>query len=504
MRHDRWLNLGCCLFVLVLFRWFFGRWRGGILVVGSLVVTGILLFGAMSLAGTPIDLLSNILFILLTAATLEDFLFVSHLRRQGTCGWRLAFAKLVTPGFLTSLTTVIGFGSLCLTDLPPLRRFGAWSAAGALLEWAVVFFALPAFIRLVPYFSAWTEDGRGARSPLAVRLARRTPPRLLARGALVAFAAALVLSFGLKFDDAPTRTFPVGHPHVAALSYLRQAFGFQSNFYVVFPDARQREANQAAIDEIRRQPNVDRVVSGYDHRSYLAKDLAPDLAAMVLRDFAGTDQARGYFARSGEMRAIVFVKDPSIEATRPLVEAVERACDRRGCYAAGDLISYFELANRVVRTLLESIGVSAVLVTIMLIFIAYQLRQRHYVALALSALWGTGMSLGLFSVLRLDMNFVTAIFATVLIAMAGDNAIQYLFSARRAPLAAGIDRLGGASWHLVIVMSACMGLFGLSAFRYPRVLGAIFVIGFVLSYCGDLWLLKGLIAGRRDRRTSDV
>ncbi|MDZ7680644.1 MAG: MMPL family transporter [Fodinibius sp.] len=48
--------------------------------------------------------------------------------------------------FLTSITTAIGFGTLISSTIVPMQRFGAYTAAGVLIAFAVTIFLLPSLL----------------------------------------------------------------------------------------------------------------------------------------------------------------------------------------------------------------------------------------------------------------------------------------------------------------------------------------------------------------------
>jgi predicted RND superfamily exporter protein len=48
--------------------------------------------------------------------------------------------------FLTSITTAIGFGTLITSDIVPMQRFGAYTAAGVLIAFIVTIFLLPSLL----------------------------------------------------------------------------------------------------------------------------------------------------------------------------------------------------------------------------------------------------------------------------------------------------------------------------------------------------------------------
>ena len=59
------------------------------------------------------------------------------------------FDKLFTPMFYTSITTAVGFASLTLADIPPVRVFGAFVAFGVMVAWILTVTFIPASIMLI-------------------------------------------------------------------------------------------------------------------------------------------------------------------------------------------------------------------------------------------------------------------------------------------------------------------------------------------------------------------
>jgi predicted RND superfamily exporter protein len=60
------------------------------------------------------------------------------------------FDKLMTPMLYTSITSSIGFASLALTPIPPVRIFGIFVAFGIMAAWFLTLTLIPAFTMLMP------------------------------------------------------------------------------------------------------------------------------------------------------------------------------------------------------------------------------------------------------------------------------------------------------------------------------------------------------------------
>ena len=64
------------------------------------------------------------------------------------------------PAFLCSVTTGIGLGSLCVSDIEPIRKFGLFSAIGVFLMLIMLFLLLPAALQIWP-----ARDWLGKQEP---------------------------------------------------------------------------------------------------------------------------------------------------------------------------------------------------------------------------------------------------------------------------------------------------------------------------------------------------
>jgi predicted RND superfamily exporter protein len=108
---------------------------------------------------------------------------------------------------------------------------------------------------------------------------------------------------------------------------------------------------------------------------------------------------------------------------------------------------------------------------------------------------------GVYVLVKVPVNQVTCIFASILVGLAGDNVIQFLFAGQRGAAETavlnGVSRRGPASLQISLTMAAAVGLYGFSAFSAPRLLGALLCCGLFLSVAGDVWLLKALLAWPR-------
>jgi len=158
-------GIGGILVVFVLFKLLHSL--QGIVVVGfAATVPLVLLLGLMGFDGSTIDVVNQCLVTVLPAIAAADAIhlisrFHEEARQLAPPGQRMdattkslalrrSLKHLGRACFLTSLTTAVGFASLYFAQMPILRQFGLYAAAG-------VSFAYLSVLCLVPLVLHWTR-----------------------------------------------------------------------------------------------------------------------------------------------------------------------------------------------------------------------------------------------------------------------------------------------------------------------------------------------------------
>jgi len=483
------LNAVVVALLLVLLRLLLGTWRSGVLLTLVISWAGAVVYGGMALSGMGVDILSAGLFLMLAVAAIEDFLFVSWERLAHGSSWRRAFRVQLLPGALTSLTTFIGFASLCTTDLALVRRFGLWGAIGAALEWVGTFLLLPALLQLAPRWRALVDPARALPHRLAERLVAPHLPRGLARAVLLLLPLAAWGAAHLDFTDSPYAFFPAGHPYRETAAYTERTRGWSGELRVVFPeDASPREV-AAASRELAALPGVAQVL---DPGTLLAGWTGGDPLALheLAADLAGA--GGGLTGEGGRMRATVLLSDVHLAAVIRIRDAVARRFPEGDGFPAGELVSYADFGAVVPRTLLVSLGTCLFLVGLLVALLYRALGLGWGVAPVLASALGPAAALVAIWATGLHVNAVTAAFASVLTGLTGDNAVQFACAARRGSLRSALARRGGAAALVTLVMALCALTFLGSSFAPPRRLGLLLAGGLVAALVGDVFVLRGL------------
>jgi predicted RND superfamily exporter protein len=241
---------GLLIFLLMLF--FF---RKPVLVVSPMIVAMLTVMTTMGLliaTGNTVHIMSSMIPIFLMPIAVVDSVHIlsvffdryrQYRDREKTI--TVVMEELFTPMFYTSLTTMVGFGSLVLAPIPPVRVFGLFVALGVFLAWALTVTLVPAYIMvLIPErrlagFGAVHHEEEEGHSPLARLLAWCGRWTLSgSRPILVVLAAVLVLSaYGISrihINDNPVKWFVKDHPVRIADEVLNRHFSGTYEAYLVF------------------------------------------------------------------------------------------------------------------------------------------------------------------------------------------------------------------------------------------------------------------------------
>jgi predicted RND superfamily exporter protein len=181
------------------------HWSGVLYPLLVVVVSSVVVLGVMGLLGLSIDLLSGlvpIVLIVLGSADGIHFMKRYHERRgQGEAADAAAAAtyrEIRTPLVLTTITTMIAFGSLAISDVAIIRQFGLLTALGLLAALVVTLTLLPALAAFG--VGAPRPERTAGRSTLMggiSRLVTRAPGRVLAMGgvgvAIVGLGSVLIV-----------------------------------------------------------------------------------------------------------------------------------------------------------------------------------------------------------------------------------------------------------------------------------------------------------------------
>lgn len=523
------------LVVFLVLVWMFRNVRG---VVIPLVVVwlGVLwTIAAMMALGAAIDVLTSSLAAIILVVAVADSV---HLLAKYYDGLGRGLSKreairqmavrLGAATFLTSLTTAVGFGTLATSQVIPMKRFGAFTALGVMLTFAIS-------IVLVTVILRWTRPprpeqvdrlgGGGFRRALSWvdAFAERHARAILVGSAVIAGLSALgatrlhVNSY--INDDLGPRT-QVYQDIRFFEDEIVSPFRFETILTADAPDAFKDPARLREVEAVERyllaHPAVHRVVSPAGLLKQLNDALAgshalpesADLAAQyfllleltdedLLRRFVDFDYGEARISAmmndigSAELKRFQADFGAFLDATLPPSVTPTQT---------GTLVLAAGLSDYLVESLLLSIGLAFVFISVLM-----GLLFRN-VKLVLISLVPNVVPLlivaGVMGVAGIEIKPATAVIFSIAFGIAVDDTIHMLARLRQevqagAPLREAIRRTILGTGKAVVLTSVI--LFGgfvvlaTSAFQSTMYMGLLISATVVLALVADLLLLPALL-----------
>lgn len=497
----------------------------------------VLLLGPMGYLGVRLNMVLAVLpplvfVIALAAAVHLQVRFHDHLERgaKPAVAVRRTFAEKGRAVLWTTVTTLVGFGSLLTSRIGPVRALGGWCVV-ATLEMLLALFALyPALlvasgarggeVRRRP--EAWLKrQGRRwalwaarRRRPLAALLLGLTvagalglprlrregnaltylPPRAPARAGIEALERAGIGVSAVELvlrvpPSEPTLHSGAGLQRLAWLSVrLRdevETLGVFGAGDLIEAALRRSAAGAAAFGgEAPRQVALERLASDPRASAALRSYLAPDGRAA---------------------RVTVFVPTLGIDRLEPLLAVLRRIAAEEFPAAAvettGQFETLLETQRGLLRTLASSFGLTLVSVAAIFFFL---LRSPRWTPLALvPSLLPVLLVLGAMGWFGVPLDVATVMIASILLGLAGDDTIHTVdhfreLEAEVGPteaIAGALEQNAPAYGLTALVRMAGFGVCALSSFVPIERFGALCAVAIALAALADLVFIPALLGG---------
>jgi predicted RND superfamily exporter protein len=239
---------GLAIFVLL---WYF--FRNFPLIIAPMVVamaTVIIIMGSLIGMGFTVHIMSSMIAIfLMPIAVVDSVHILSEFAEKYKTGddagdvVKGVMKHLYTPMLYTSVTSAIGFYSLMLTPIPPVKIFGAFIGTGILLAFALTIIYIPAYIsRLKPETLAKLHDAilrveqKGKLAKTLERLGRfaTQKTKLILIGFIALFLVSIEGVSRIEINDNPVNWFKANHEIRIADKVLNEHFAGTYDAWLVF------------------------------------------------------------------------------------------------------------------------------------------------------------------------------------------------------------------------------------------------------------------------------
>ena len=239
---------GLAIFVLL---WYF--FRNLVLIAAPMIVamaTVIIIMGSLIGSGYTVHIMSSMIAIFLMPIAVVDSVhilseFADRYKKGDNVKEVLTrvMQHLYKPMLFTSLTSAVGFFSLLLTPIPPVKVFGAFIGSGILLAFILTIFFIPVYISRMSeqaianlHIAVTRLEQNGVMSNALVSLGRHA--RQKGKFIIPAFMLLLALSVQgisrIEINDNPVNWFKADHQIRIADKVLNEHFAGTYDAWLVF------------------------------------------------------------------------------------------------------------------------------------------------------------------------------------------------------------------------------------------------------------------------------
>ena len=179
---------------------------------------------------------------------------------------------LYRPMLFTSLTSAVGFASLALADIPPVRVFGLFVAFGIMAAWILSITMVPAVISLMSdeKLKKILPEEESDSTSIFDRVLKPIGRFAFSRARTVLILGLVLLAVGIsgvmqiQINDNPVKWFKKGHPMRVADTVMNRLFGGTYMAYVVVegkePETIKRPEIVTYLDRIQTKLEANSVV----------------------------------------------------------------------------------------------------------------------------------------------------------------------------------------------------------------------------------------------------
>ncbi|MEM7038292.1 MAG: MMPL family transporter, partial [Bacteroidota bacterium] len=230
------ISIAVVLTLLVMF-FLYRNWWGMLFPQLGVGLAMIWTLGFMGLTGKNLDMVSELLPSIIFVVGIADMIHLltryqqdikSGLDREA--GMRATLGEIGMAIFLTSVTTAIGFASLYVSPLPPVRSFGLVAAVGVIFAYIVSIILIPNLLMLVPAKKVKESAGFG-NHPIWERKLGQLYEWVRNNGVKIAVVSVLIIGLSIVGTiNISTNTYLLDDIKKDDPAWVSMRF-FEDNFY---------------------------------------------------------------------------------------------------------------------------------------------------------------------------------------------------------------------------------------------------------------------------------
>ncbi len=538
------LMLGCLIVTL----WLLLRSVSGVILsFSTVVVSTVWAMGWIVLAGVRVNMLTTLLPPLLLAVGVAGSMHVI-VDYQSRCSQglskddalRTVYRELMTPLFLTSLTTAIGMLSLLVSRIQGVRDFGAFAALGVAGAFLLTVTLVPIALSYLPVPTP--RSVRSSTSARSERLLEGLHRQTMRHGHAIVAVSAVLLALGVaggtqvRAESAFMEYFKDGEPIKLATRRIEKAISGTMTLEVIVdsgePEGIKDPRVLRSIADLQDFLEADQYISASQSITDYMKDLRRaffenDQAHYRLPETR--EEAAQYLllyemdAPDGDIKDFVTFdyREARVSARVDVTSSNDAAAlvEKTEAYIAehfppgvsatvtGVTTLYANMEEYLRASLIK--GFSIALVAIFIVF-CIQMRSVSLGAIAMIPnVSPIVLCLGIMGASGILLDTMTAMVASIAIGLAVDDSIHFVSRARmhlnagrtmRTALRDTTVEIGRALVYTSLALSAGFGVMLFASFRGTVYFGLLCMLTTIFALVADLVLLPVVLnwyAGRK-------
>ncbi len=526
----------CYLFVTLTVWLVFRNARLTLLAVANISMCTGATMGAFPLLGITLNNITTIVPPLIMAMALSDVVHIfAHLDRDAlaraqspAAALHAILQRVIAPSFLCSLTTAVGFISLAVSDIPPIKDFAYTASLGMVFEFLFSFLFLPPLLLRCRPERIFTHEGTGTAFTRPLQALSDFVQR---RPAAISVAAALMIgmsiwqAYSIKIETNLLEFFKSTTPLRQELTFVESRLSgvgsLDISLKAAAPDAFRDPGNLLVIERIQARAEtlagVDRTMSFVDflkdmNQAFHNEDpefhVLPDsreLVSQYLLLYDSDDIEDFITSQYDHARILVRISEHSSAGQAAIIEDLRSfiatlGADGLEIRITGRAVQDVNTIDALVWGQVQSLALAAAV-----IFLIMFLALRSFATGALSIIpniFPIALNFGIMGALDIPLNTATALISVVALGIAVDDTIHFLTEYNRkrtrnqpvrVALAEVTTEKGVALSATSIILTIGFGVLIFSNFTPTMNFGGLSAVIMITAWVGDLIVLPATI-----------
>jgi predicted RND superfamily exporter protein len=496
--------------------------------------------GLLGLTGITLNNVTSIIPPLVMALALCDTVHIfSHMdkavlskyadKRKALAG---VLQRVVLPSFLTTLTTAVGFLSLAVSELRPIREFAYVASSGMIFEFIYSFFLLPPLILCFKAERVYVEypTQRGIAAFLVrIRNLVSRHPRLIALASAAVILTSLWFGSQLKVETNLIKFFKSHTDFRKSLDFVEKRLGGVDTLDISLKaehvDAFREPSNLRIIERVQKYIDslrgIDVTVSFVDfmkdmNESFHDEDpryyTIPETVELVSQYLLlyDSDEIEDMINSSYDhARISVRMSEHSSARHKSLIDEIKQYIGETknsdlDITVTGTAVQQVNTIDSLVRGQVYSLGLAAGTIAVIMFLV---LRSAALGALSIVPnLFPIILNFGVMGAVGIPLDTGTALIAAVALGIAVDDTIHFLSEykmqrAQKVSIQKSVENVisvkGRAIISSSIILCIGFGVLVLSSFVPTMHFGLLNAIIMVTAVAGDLVVLPSIMLLRK-------